>query len=108
MFNGGYNSCCKGIFMSYSKFFADPDAWEEEKRLETVGDNAHKALFALANELEAKDPKKYKKIIGRCRSGYYHDFASNAAMPKMEMHKDLLAIGLNDVDKRMQDGEFDS
>lgn len=89
-------------------FLDDPDAWEEEKRRETVGDDAHKALFALADELEAKDATKYAKIIKRCRRGHYHDFASNVAMPKMEMHNDLLAAGLTDIDKRMQDGEFDS
>lgn len=89
-------------------FTKDPDAWEQEKRLETVDDDAHKALFALADELEAKDPIKYKKVIHRCRTGHYHDFATKAASPKMEMHQDLLEVGLTEVDQRMQDGEFDS
>jgi hypothetical protein len=89
-------------------FLDNPDAWEEEKRTETVGDDAHKALFALAEELEVKDPAKYAKVIKRCRNGHYHDFASKIASPKMEMHKDLLEVGLTDVDKRMQDGDFDS
>lgn len=88
-------------------FLNDPDAWEEDKRRETVGDDAHKALFSLADELEAKDATKYAKIIQRCRNGHYHDFASNAAMPKMDMHNDLLAAGLTNIDKRMQEGEFD-
>lgn len=89
-------------------FLKDPDAWENDKRRETIGDDAHKALFALANELEAKDSVKYKKIIDKCRKGYYHDFATKTATPKMDMHRDLLEAGLTDVDKRMQDGEFDS
>ncbi len=90
------------------EFLKDPDAWEDEKRKETVGDDAHKALFALANDLEAKDPKKYAKVIKRCRAGHYHDFAAKVATPKMDMHNDLLEVGLADVDQRMQDGEFDS
>jgi hypothetical protein len=89
-------------------FLKDPDAWESEKRIETIGDDAHKALFALATELEAKNPVKYAKIIERCRKGYYHDFATKTATPKMDMHRDLLEVGLTDVDQRMQDGEFDS
>lgn len=84
------------------------DEFEGKMRTDTVGDQAHKNLFALAKELEAKDPVKYKKIIERCRNGHYHDFATQVATPKMEMHQDLLEAGLVDVDQRMQDGEFDS
>lgn len=84
------------------------DKFEDDMRSNTVGDEAHLKLFALADELEAKDPLKYKLIIHRCRTGYYHDFATKVAAPKMEMHKDLLELGLTDVDARMQDGEFDS
>jgi hypothetical protein len=92
----------------FAKALSDPDKFEEDMRKDTVGDDAHKALFALADELEAIDPVEYKKIIERCRNGYYHDFATKADSPKMEMHKDLLEVGLTDVDRRMQDGEFDS
>lgn len=84
------------------------DEFEDKMRNDTIGDEAHTKLFALADELEAKDPIKYKKIIHRCRTGYYHDFATKIAAPKMEMHKDLLEVGLTDIDNRMQDGEFDS
>lgn len=94
--------------MDFAQALADPDKFEEEMRRDTVGDDAHKALFALADELEAKDPTKYAKIIERCKNGTYHDFATKAAYPRMEMHTDLLEAGLTDVDKRMQDGEFDS
>lgn len=83
------------------------DKFEDKMRKDTVGDQAHQNLFALADELEKKDPVKYSKIIVRCRSGHYHDFATKVAFPKMEMHIDLLEVGLTDVDKRMQDGEFD-
>lgn len=89
-------------------FLEDPDAWEEGKRLETIGDDAHQALFALAEELEGRDAIKYAKVIQRCRNGHYHDFASKSTFPKIDMHNDLLAVGLTDIDKRMQDGEFDS
>lgn len=84
------------------------DKFEETMRKDTIGDEAHQKLFALADELEAKDPVKYKLIIHRCRTGHYHDFATKVAAPKMEMHHDLLAVGLTEVDARMQDGEFDS
>lgn len=94
--------------MDIAQALADPDRFEEEMRRDTVGDDAHKALFALADELEAKDKAKYAQIIERCRNGHYHDFATKVAFPKMDMHKDLLVAGLTDVDERMQDGEFDS
>ena len=84
------------------------DKFEEQLRQETIGDPAHMKLFALAKELETKDPVKYKKITERCRNGHYHDFATRIAAPKTEMHVDLLEVGLKDVDERMQDGEFDS
>lgn len=84
------------------------DHLEDSLRRESVGDEAHKNLFVLAEELEAKDAEKYKKIILRCRNGHYHDFATKAAFPKLDMHTDLLEVGLVDVDKRMQDGDFDS
>lgn len=94
--------------MDFAQALADPDKFEEEMRRETVGDDAHKALFALADELVAKDPVKYAKIIKRCRNGHYHDFATKAATPKMDMHHDLLEAGLTEVDQRMQNGDFDS
>ena len=84
------------------------DEFERYMRHETIGDQAHLALFQLANELESEDPDRYKKIIKRCRNGHYHDFATKIAMPKMEMHRDLLEVGLVSVDERMQNGEFDS
>lgn len=94
--------------MDLAQSLNDPNKFEKVMRRDTLGDDAHKALFALAAELETKDSIKYAKIIQRCRSGHYHDFATKAAFPKMDMHKDLLEVGLNDVDKRMQDGDFDS
>lgn len=84
------------------------DNLEDKMRLDTVGDAAHRALFKLASELEAKDSDKYARLIKRCRNGHYHDFATKVATPKMDMHQDLLAVGLTDIDKRMQEGEFDS
>jgi hypothetical protein len=82
--------------------------FEDKMRTDTVGDEAHQKLFLLAKKLDAKDPVKYKKIIERCRNGHYHDFATQVATPKMDMHLDLLEVGLLDVDQQMQDGEFDS
>lgn len=84
------------------------DKWEQDMRLETVGDQAHHNLFKLAKELEATGLTKYRVVIERCKNGHYHDFATKVATPKMDMHTDLLAVGLDDVDARMQDGEFDS
>lgn len=65
-------------------------------------------LGNLAKELELRDKTKYAKVIARCRDGSYLDFSSPLATPKMQMHADLLEVGLTDVDKRMQDGEFDT
>jgi hypothetical protein len=94
--------------MGFAQALQDPDKFEEEMRRETVGDDAHNTLFALADELAAKDPVKYAKVIKRCRNGHYHDFATQAATPKMDMHNDLLEVGLIDIDQRMQNGDFDS
>jgi site-specific DNA-adenine methylase len=38
------------------------DGFEDKMRADTIGDEAHQKLFALAKELETKDPVKYKKI----------------------------------------------
>jgi hypothetical protein len=94
--------------MSSQTLNAALDKFEEKMRRDTIGDNAHKALFALADKLEAIDPVKYALIIKRCRSGHYHDFATQSPTPKMDMHTDLLAVGLSDIDQQMQDGDFDS
>lgn len=84
------------------------DEFEKYMRNETIGDSAHLALFKLAEELESKDAEKYAKIIKRCRNGHYHDFATKVATPKMDMHRDLLEVGLTDIDEKMQNGDYDS
>lgn len=90
------------------KLDEDLDGIEDGLRKATVGDRAHMRLFALAQQLQSVDPIKYKKIIERCRNGHYHDFATKVATPKMDMHKDLLEVGLVEIDKKMQEGEYDS
>lgn len=68
----------------------------------------HDKLLKVADELEQKDATKYATVIERCRNGDYLDFGSQHATPKMLMHKDLLEVGLTEIDQRMQDGDFDT
>jgi len=47
------------------------------------------------------------KMISRAQRGYYHDFETELAAPKMQLHKDLLSLGLDELDKKMQQGAYD-
>jgi len=50
---------------------------------------------------------KVKKIIENARHGYYHDFDTPIATPKTQLHLDLLDAGLTEIDKKMQNGDYD-
>jgi hypothetical protein len=51
--------------------------------------------------------KKANEIVERAKEGYYHDFDSELETPKIQLHKDLLDAGLVDIDKKMQNGDYD-
>ena len=48
------------------------------------------------------------RMIIKAKNGYYHDFDSQLATPKMVLHNDLLALGLVEIDKKMQNGDYDN
>ena len=50
---------------------------------------------------------KVKEIIEKARRGYYHDFDTPIATPKIQLHLDLLDAGLTEIDKKMQNGDYD-
>lgn len=46
-------------------------------------------------------------IAAQAQKGYYHDFESPLATPKIQLVSDLRGVGLQDLAKRVIDGEFD-
>lgn len=50
---------------------------------------------------------KIMRIVRNAERGMYHDFDSELATPKMQLHVDLLAAGLTEIDKKMQNGDYD-
>jgi len=50
---------------------------------------------------------KVKTIIKNAKDGYYHDFDTLIATPKIQLHFDLLDAGLVEIDKKMQNGDYD-
>lgn len=51
--------------------------------------------------------KSIKVMIQLAKKGHYHDFDTELATPKMALHKDLLSVGLTDIDQKMQNGDYD-
>lgn len=50
---------------------------------------------------------KIKTIIEKAKRGVYHDFKSDLATPKMQLHFDLLDADLVEIDQKMQAGDYD-
>lgn len=48
-----------------------------------------------------------KVLIKMAKAGRYHDFESDYAAPKMQLHKELVAIGLTEIDQKMINGDYD-
>lgn len=57
----------------------------------------------ITEEQKAKIPA----IIQKAKEGYYHDFQTPIATPKIQLHQDLLDAGLENLDKKMQNGDYD-
>ncbi len=58
-------------------------------------------------EIGNEQHSKVRAIIEKAESGYYHDFDTPIATPKMQLHTDLLDAGLVEIDKKMQNGDYD-
>lgn len=50
---------------------------------------------------------KIGNIMANAQKGMYHDFDSELATPKMQLHADLLEVGLVEIDQKMQNGDYD-
>lgn len=51
--------------------------------------------------------EKIEQMIEWAKEGYYHDFESELATPKMQLHIDLSEVGLTAIDKKMIKGDYD-
>lgn len=51
---------------------------------------------------------KLNAIIKKAKEGFYHDFDTPIATPKMQLHFDLLDAGLTQIDHKMQNGDYDN
>lgn len=63
--------------------------------------------LALSVLLSEEEKAKIPAIIEKAKKGYYHDFESEIATPKTQLHIDLLEAGLPELDRRMQSGMYD-
>jgi hypothetical protein len=59
---------------------------------------------ALAKELEAEG---LPQMAAKARVGYYSDFDSTIALPKMTLVDELVALGRHELANRVINGEFD-
>lgn len=47
------------------------------------------------------------EIITRAKRGYYHDFDTTIATPKVQLVADLNAAGFDDLAQKAMDGDYD-
>jgi transposase len=62
----------------------------------------------LAKALEELNDPKLAGMIKKARDGYYDDFKTPVAFPQIELVKDLIESGYQEMVKRVIDGEFDA
>ena len=62
---------------------------------------------AFVSESDIGKKRTIQTIITRAEMGYYHDFKSTIAFPKMQLVRDLEIVGLFDISNKVKNGEFD-
>lgn len=62
---------------------------------------------ALVDELEKLKRSDVGLVISRAREGFYHDFESPIATPKVQLVRDLRSVGLEELARRVMNGDFD-
>ncbi len=62
-------------------------------------------IFALVQP--ALTSERVTAILDKAREGYYHDYKSPLAAPKVALLLDLEAAGLHELATRVRAGEFD-
>ncbi len=63
--------------------------------------------LALAKGISSDAEKNLLILIDRAKKGYYHDFESPLATPKIELVADLRANGLSILAQKVIDGDYD-
>ena len=65
-------------------------------------------LKELVSDLQAK-PKSTERdyLIILARSGYYHDFQTELAAPKIQLAVDLMKVGYPDLAEKVKQGAYD-
>jgi len=62
----------------------------------------------LVADLEQKPESVLRdRLIARARAGYYHDFETELATPKVTLVKDLANMGYEDLAQKVKDGGYD-
>jgi hypothetical protein len=62
----------------------------------------------LIADLLRKPPSlKRDGIIARAKQGYYHDYETSLATPKMTLYAELREAGFRDLAVKARDGDYD-
>lgn len=62
----------------------------------------------LVRDLEDKPQSVLRdRLIARAKAGYYHDFETELATPKVTLVKDLTNLGFDDLAQKVKDGGYD-
>lgn len=61
----------------------------------------------VADLLHKPESKKRTELIDKAKEGYYHDFETPIATPKVQLVQDLEAAGFIDLAIKVKDGEYD-
>lgn len=62
----------------------------------------------LVEDLFKKEPGAYRDaLIKLAKDGYYHDFETTLATPKITLHDDLMRAGYLDLAQNVIDGDYD-
>ncbi len=65
-------------------------------------------LKELVVDLESKPAHVHRDLmIKRAKAGYYHDFLTPAATPKMMLVQDMSMLGFDDIAAKVRSGEYD-
>lgn len=62
----------------------------------------------LVRDLEGKPESVLRdRLIARAKAGYFHDFETPLATPKVTLVKELTNLGYDDLAQKVKDGAYD-
>ena len=73
----------------------------------TTKELAEKLQEIWVTETDAVKRDDLKTMIEKAQAGYYHDFKSPIAFPKMKLTKDLYRLDLQTLAQEVQEGLYD-